>query len=245
MVCSAVLIQLCKVCDKQTNKQTHKQTNKQKIHSFFPSFFSFFLFLSLSLYPQSSPQVPSILAECIDRVFYDVRLMDRGMFFFCFVLLIYLFLFFFSSKKSFKNKQTKKIECVDRFTEWFALHLSNFQFQWNWQSWDYVLEENRSVEHGKNKPFQLSFMRQVRGFIKFLSPNFSPLLTFLPYLLPASLSSLPPPPLSFSGCHSTSPSFLPGKNHRNTPGRFSFSSSFFFSFFSSSFFFFFFHWTSL
>lgn len=27
------------------------------------------------------------------------------------------------------------VECVDRFSEWFAYHLANFDFKWDWNSW--------------------------------------------------------------------------------------------------------------
>ncbi|KAJ1470160.1 armadillo-type protein, partial [Baffinella frigidus] len=28
-----------------------------------------------------------------------------------------------------------QVECVDRFLEWFAFHLSNFDFKWLWAEW--------------------------------------------------------------------------------------------------------------
>ena len=154
MVCTAVLVQLCKVFIylsiplniiylqyklSKYNVEIYIFQLLSLVDKYTEIYYFLFLFpippfspLSSSpSLPQSSTQVPPILAECIDRVFYDIRLMDR--------------------------------ECVDRFAEWFALHLSNFQFQWNWQCWDYVFDE-RTKEQKKNKPFQLSFMRQVSQY---------------------------------------------------------------------------------
>ena len=41
----------------------------------------------------------------------------------------------------FRRIDTMDIECIDRFTNWLAVHLSNFKFRWNWSSWtDIILQ---------------------------------------------------------------------------------------------------------
>ena len=32
------------------------------------------------------------------------------------------------------------MECAHRFSSWFAHHLSNFDYKWNWSTWEYVLK---------------------------------------------------------------------------------------------------------
>ncbi|KAJ3056349.1 Nuclear cap-binding protein subunit 1 [Rhizophlyctis rosea] len=36
------------------------------------------------------------------------------------------------------------VECIRRLSEWFAVHLSNFTFQWKWQDWEAVLDADPS-----------------------------------------------------------------------------------------------------
>jgi len=40
----------------------------------------------------------------------------------------------------FERLDSMDTECVDRFSSWFAYHLSNFDYKWNWNNWDYVLK---------------------------------------------------------------------------------------------------------
>lgn len=45
-------------------------------------------------------------------------------------------------------------ECIDRFAEWFASHLSNFDYKWTWSNWDYILtdEAPQAEGEGEEKP---------------------------------------------------------------------------------------------
>ncbi|KAI8607521.1 armadillo-type protein [Chytriomyces sp. MP71] len=38
------------------------------------------------------------------------------------------------------------VECVRRFGEWFAHHLSNFNYTWKWADWSYALEDDSSAK---------------------------------------------------------------------------------------------------
>jgi nuclear cap-binding protein subunit 1 len=69
----------------------------------------------------------------------------------------------------FKNMDVMDLELAHRFLDWFAHHLSNFEFRWKWSEWSDDLA--RSDLHPKkafiraavDKEVRLSFPRRVRG----------------------------------------------------------------------------------
>lgn len=40
------------------------------------------------------------------------------------------------------------VACIQRFAEWFALHLSNFDFKWEWADWENAAEAVATPQQG-------------------------------------------------------------------------------------------------
>ncbi|KAJ3150102.1 Nuclear cap-binding protein subunit 1 [Geranomyces michiganensis] len=63
------------------------------------------------------------------------------------------------------------IEAVRRLTEWFAIHLSNFGFVWNWEGWADVLQVEREsmsfvfVRETLERAVRLAYWERVQGTI--------------------------------------------------------------------------------
>ncbi|KAJ3185170.1 Nuclear cap-binding protein subunit 1 [Geranomyces variabilis] len=63
------------------------------------------------------------------------------------------------------------IEAVRRLTEWFAIHLSNFGFVWNWDAWAAVLDVEREstsfvfVRETLERAVRLAYWERVQGTI--------------------------------------------------------------------------------
>lgn len=54
----------------------------------------------------------------------------------------------------FERLTSMQTVCIERFARWFAYHLSNFKFQWNWADWASALQED--IESPRPK-----FIREV------------------------------------------------------------------------------------
>ncbi|KAH3745015.1 nuclear cap-binding protein subunit 1 [Pelomyxa schiedti] len=59
----------------------------------------------------------------------------------CKVDKIFVSLMVKSTDVLFNHLETMDAECVDRFSEWFSWHLTNFDHLWGWASWDAVLHQ--------------------------------------------------------------------------------------------------------
>ena len=53
-----------------------------------------------------------------------------------------------------------KTSCIERFSSWFAYHLSNFQYKWSWEDWKSSLGED--FEAPKNKFLRENLVRCMR-----------------------------------------------------------------------------------
>ncbi|KAJ3045244.1 Nuclear cap-binding protein subunit 1 [Rhizophlyctis rosea] len=63
------------------------------------------------------------------------------------------------------------VECIRRLSEWFAVHLSNFNYAWKWQDWEGVLSADRSsgrfvfIKETLEKCIRLSYYDRVKGSV--------------------------------------------------------------------------------
>jgi len=80
-------------------------------------------------------------------------------------------------------------QCVDRFTEWFAYHLSNFDYKWSWTQWDYVLEtkettaKRMALKEVIERSIRLSYYERIAktvpdDFVSFLPPKPAPCIKY-------------------------------------------------------------------
>lgn len=60
----------------------------------------------------------------------------------------------------FERIDSMKTVCVERFSNWFSYHLSNFQFKWSWEDWKDCASE--SLEAPKNKFLRETLIRCMR-----------------------------------------------------------------------------------
>ena len=60
----------------------------------------------------------------------------------------------------FERIDSMKTVCVERFSNWFSYHLSNFLFKWSWEDWKDCV--NESLEAPKNKFLRETLIRCMR-----------------------------------------------------------------------------------
>lgn len=60
----------------------------------------------------------------------------------------------------FERLDSMKTACIERFSAWFAYHLSNFQFKWSWEDWKDCCEADR--DSPKPKFLRETLLRAIR-----------------------------------------------------------------------------------
>lgn len=60
----------------------------------------------------------------------------------------------------FERLPQMKTSCIERFSSWFAYHLSNFQYKWSWEDWKETVEEE--PESPRNKFLRDTLIRCMR-----------------------------------------------------------------------------------
>ncbi|CAH0390592.1 unnamed protein product [Bemisia tabaci] len=100
----------------------------------------------------------------------------------------------------FMRIESMNVTCFDRFVNWFAYHLSNFQFRWSWEDWDCCIE--RDPEHPQPK-----FIREV--LLKCLRLSYHQRITDM--VPPSFQKFIPPEPVPKYKYHANEDTiYLPG-----------------------------------
>jgi len=83
----------------------------------------------------------------------------------------------------FDRLDTMKVSCIDRFANWFAYHLSNFQFKWSWDDW------RASLESGDCDSAKVKFVRET--LVRCMRLSYHQRIV---EMMPQEMSALVPPP---------------------------------------------------
>ncbi|OBZ91140.1 Nuclear cap-binding protein subunit 1 [Choanephora cucurbitarum] len=93
-----------------------------------------------------------------------------------------------SVKELFNRLETMDVECIARLWSWFSHHLSNFGFQWDWETWSSILELDPNhpqvcfVRETFEKVTRLSYYERIKSILPTpfhaLIPTFAPAPNF-------------------------------------------------------------------
>ncbi|KAG8181043.1 hypothetical protein JTE90_024789 [Oedothorax gibbosus] len=83
----------------------------------------------------------------------------------------------------YERLDTMNFDCIDRFSGWFAYHLSNFQFRWNWDDWsdcislDPLHPKPVFIRETLHKALRLAYHQRI---VEFMPEGFVNLLPLRP-----------------------------------------------------------------
>jgi nuclear cap-binding protein subunit 1 len=86
-----------------------------------------------------------------------------------------------ASELIFDRLDYMKVSCIERFSNWFSYHLSNFQFKWSWDDW------YNSVQNEESESAKCTFLRET--LIRCMRLSYHQRVVDL---LPGSMSKLVP-----------------------------------------------------
>lgn len=89
----------------------------------------------------------------------------------------------------FMRIDTMNVACFDRFANWFAYHLSNFQYRWSWEDWEACLQldpehpKPRFIREVLGKCLRLSYHQRIKdmvpeSFASFVPPKPEPIYKY-------------------------------------------------------------------
>ena len=67
----------------------------------------------------------------------------------------------------YERLNSMKASCIERFSSWFAYHLSNFQYKWSWEDWkdcgaeDFESPRNKFLRDTLIRCMRLSYHQRV------------------------------------------------------------------------------------
>jgi len=71
----------------------------------------------------------------------------------------------------FERINTMNTVCIERFSDWFAYHLSNFQFRWSWEDWcdslvgDKEMPQAKFIRETLHKCVRLSYHQRIAELV--------------------------------------------------------------------------------